>query len=81
MVVVQALIDAIAAASTSTKSLCDELDALQPPALPSGAAGGESPGEPEGLTEEPNEPAGLTQEPNDGAGSEEALAGGQQSQY
>ncbi|MBB4909582.1 hypothetical protein [Actinophytocola algeriensis] len=63
-----------------------ELNALAPPALSSDAAGGTTPGEPEGLTEEqadpegpteePNEPAGLTEEPND---AEPVEAGGQQS--
>jgi len=81
VVAVESLIGAIDAATTSTKSLCDELDALTPPALPSGEAGDESPGEPEGLTEERKDPADLTEEPNDGAGSEEALAGSPQSQH
>lgn len=90
---VEGLIRAIGAAATSTQGLCNELNALEPPAMNSDVAGGTPPEEPEGLTEEekehepeglteePNEPAGLTEEQNNGSGSEEPAAGGQQSQY
>ncbi len=67
---VEGLVDAIDAASTSTQSLCNELNALEPPALRSDEAGCMPPVDPEGLTEEPN----------DGTGSDEVLAGSQQSQ-
>jgi hypothetical protein len=83
---VEGLVHAIDAATAGTEDLCHELNALAPPTLPSDAAGGMTPGEPEGLTEEqadpeglteePNEPAGLTEEPND---AEPVEAGGQQS--
>lgn len=64
---VEGLVRAIVAASTSTQSLCNELNALEPPALRSGETGGMSPADPEGLTEEPNPegPEGLTEEPNE----------------
>lgn len=88
---VDGLIRAIGAASTSTQGLCNELNALEPPATNSDVAGGTPPEEPEGhveegkepegLTEEPNEPEGLTEEPNNGTGSEEPASGGQQSQH
>jgi uncharacterized protein YukE len=90
---VEGLIRAIGAATTSTEGLCNELNALEPPAMNSDAAGGTLPEEPEGLTEEekerepeglteePNEPEGLTEEPNNGTGAEEPASGGQQSQY
>lgn len=90
---VEGLIRSIVAATTSTQGLCNELNALEPPATNSEAAGGMPPEEPEGLTEEdqehepeglteePNEPEGLTEEPNNGTGAEEPPSGGQQSQY
>lgn len=73
---VESLIAAFEAAASSTKGVCETLDALQPPVPAGGEVAGTSSGEPEGLTEEHKEPEGLTEEKKEPEGLTEEPSDG-----
>jgi len=68
---VDALVAAVSAACTSTKSLCAEANDLQPPALSNAGVAGPAVADPEELSERPND--GTAEEPS-GDGDPEGLS-------